>query len=105
MPLIHDGAKRSEIDNKRQMSAFSAKAYREIFIARKGYTFIETDLSQAELRIAAWMANERVMLRIYREGGDIHSMTTAAIMGLSLKQFMALDEETRELKRFQAKAV
>lgn len=82
-----------------------AKAYREIFVARKGYTLIETDLSQAELRIAAWMANEKTMLKIYREGGDIHAMTAAAVMGLNLRQFMALDEETRELKRFQAKAV
>lgn len=82
-----------------------AKAYREIFVARKGYTLIETDLSQAELRIAAWMANEKTMLRIYRQGGDIHAMTAAAVMGLSLKEFMALDKETRDLKRFQAKAV
>lgn len=82
-----------------------AKAYREVFVARKGYTFIETDLSQAELRIAAWEAMEPTMLKIYREGGDIHSMTAANVMGLALKTFMELEEEIREQKRFQAKAV
>lgn len=74
-------------------------------MARPGYVLIETDLSQAELRIAAWEANERTMLKIYREGGDIHAMTAAHTMGLSLKQFMNLDEEVIEQNRFQAKAV
>ncbi len=82
-----------------------AKAYRKIFIARPGYVLIETDLSQAELRIAAWMAGERTMLKIYKDGGDIHAMTAAHTMGLSLKQFQALDEEVIEQKRFQAKAI
>lgn len=81
------------------------KAYREIFIARNGYTLIETDLSQAELRIAAWMAMEKTMLKIYREGGDIHAMTAARTMGISLKEFMALPEDVIEQKRFEAKAV
>lgn len=82
-----------------------AKAYREIFVARKGYVFIETDLSQAELRIAAWMANEETMLKIYRQGGDIHAMTAAHIMGLSLKAFMALEKDIIKKKRQEAKAV
>jgi uracil-DNA glycosylase family 4 len=82
-----------------------AKTYRKIFQARPGYVLLETDLSQAELRIAAWMANEKTMLKIYREGGDIHAMTAAHTMGLSLKQFMAQEEEVIEQKRFQAKAI
>lgn len=82
-----------------------AKAYRKIFVARPGYVFIETDLSQAELRIAAWEANERTMFKVYRGGGDIHAMTAAKVMGLTLEQFMKLDEEIVEQKRFQAKAV
>jgi len=66
-----------------------AKAYRRIFIPTEGYTFIECDLSQAELRIAAWMAGEPEMLRIYRTGGDIHSATAAAVMGVSERVFNA----------------
>lgn len=82
-----------------------AKAYREIFVARKDYVFIETDLSQAEIRIAACMANEKNMIKVYANGGDIHATTAAHTMGLTLKQFMAQDEETIDQKRFQAKAV
>lgn len=65
---------------------------------------MEADLSQAELRIAAWMSGDPVMLRIYREGGDIHAMTAARVMGITLEAFNALDDETRGHKRFMAKA-
>jgi len=62
-------------------------------------------LSQAELRIAACMANEANMIKVYANGGDIHATTAAHTMDLTLKQFMAQDEETIDQKRFQAKAV
>ncbi len=81
------------------------KAYRRIFKARKGYKLIEVDLSQAELRIAAWMANETTMLNIYRNNGDIHAATAAAVMGITMEEFYELDEETQGMKRFMAKAV
>ena len=64
-----------------------AKAYRRIFIPSEGFKFAEVDLSQAELRVAACMANEREMIRIYQEGGDIHSATAAAIMGVTDERF------------------
>jgi uracil-DNA glycosylase family 4 len=64
-----------------------AKAFRKIFIPTDGYKFIEIDLSQAELRIAAWMAQEPTMLRIYAEGGDIHEATAAAIIRVPLDEF------------------
>jgi len=64
-----------------------AKAYRRIFIPSDGFKFAEVDLSQAELRVAACMANEREMIRIYQEGGDIHSATAAAIMGVTDERF------------------
>jgi uracil-DNA glycosylase family 4 len=81
------------------------KAFRRIFRAPPGYKLVEADLSQAELRIAAWMAGDRTMIDLYRNGADIHAMTAAATMGLTLEQFYALDPETVGMKRFQAKAV
>lgn len=64
-----------------------AKSYRKIFVARPGYTLIETDLSQAELRIAGWMANEKNMINIYATGGDIHTNTAAGTLGINLSKF------------------
>ena len=82
-----------------------AKAYRRIFIAPPGYAILEADLSQAELRISADMANDRTMLRIYNQGGDIHAVTAASTMGLSLEEFNELPKEERGLARFKAKAI
>ena len=64
-----------------------AKAFRKIFKAVDGHSLIEVDLSQAEIRIAAWMANERAMLEVYRQGGDIHSATAAKLLGVTLEAF------------------
>lgn len=64
-----------------------AKMFRKIFIPPEGRVFIEADLSQAELRVAGWMANETEMIRIYSEGGDIHSATAAAVVGVTEDAF------------------
>lgn len=81
------------------------KAFRRVFRAPPGYKLLEADLSQAELRVAAWMANEHTMIDLYRNGADVHAATAARTMGLTIEQFNALDEETRAFKRFQAKAI
>ncbi len=82
-----------------------AKMYRSIFKPTPGYKFVAADLSQIELRITAWMAQEPTMLRIYREGGDIHASTAAYVMGLTIEQFMALPDKQRDQKRFEAKSI
>lgn len=58
-----------------------AKAFRSIFVAPPGWTIIEADLSQAELRIAAVEAGETNMINLYRQGVDIHANTGAAVSG------------------------
>lgn len=64
-----------------------AKMFRKVFKAREGHKLIEVDLSQAELRIAAWMSMEPTMLKIYREGGDIHAATAAKLVNKSQREF------------------
>lgn len=74
-----------------------AMEYRKIFIPHEGYSFLEVDLSQAELRIAAWMANEKNMIRLYKEGEDIHAATGAAIAGIPLAKFKKGQKDDRML--------
>ena len=65
-----------------------AKQFRRIFrSASDTRVLLEADESQAELRIAAWMANESNMIDIYRHDGDIHSATAAALVEASLSSF------------------
>lgn len=87
-----------------------AKVY-DIEVARDhrfevaGFIIHNCDLSQAELRLAAWMSNDHTMLQIYRDGGDIHASTAARSMNLTMEQFMALPADDRKMGRFRAKAV
>lgn len=82
-----------------------AKAYRKIFVPPPGYVILEADLSQAELRIAANLANDSTMLKIYQDGGDIHRATATVVMGMSMADFLQLPHEEQALARFKAKAV
>lgn len=83
----------------------NAKAYRRIFVPPIGWVLIEADLSQAELRIAADMANEGVMLDIYRRGGDIHRATACMAMRITEEEFTQLPKDEQKLARFKAKAI
>lgn len=57
------------------------KDVRALFTAEEGRVFFEADYSQLELRIAAHYAKEPTMLRIYAEGGDIHTETARVLTG------------------------
>jgi DNA polymerase I-like protein with 3'-5' exonuclease and polymerase domains len=75
-----------------------APAFRRVFLpAIKGWKWLELDYSQIELRVAAWMANDRAMIQIYREGGDIHAYTAAAVSGIPVKKFMKGRKDTTKL--------
>jgi len=76
-----------------------------MFVPPPGYFVAELDLSQAELRIAASMANDPTMLQIYREAGDIHTATALVVLGMTLEQFQELPKSERKLARTKAKSV
>lgn len=48
---------------------------RSLIIAMMGWTLMEMDLSQIELRIAAELADEHNLLKVFSEGGDPHWQT------------------------------
>lgn len=74
---------------------------RNLVGAPKGWTFVEADFSQAELRIAAILSNDTAMKRIYQTGGDIHTSTYEVIMGEKVSD----DKYERKEQRKKAKAV
>lgn len=82
-----------------------AKTYRNMFVPPEGYYVIEADLSQAELRIAACMANDKTMIEIYRRAGDIHRATALIVKGVTEEQFALLDKKEQKELRQKAKAV
>lgn len=54
--------------------------YRKCFVARPGRVLVKADYSQVELRIAAKVANERVMIDAYNDGRDLHTLTAARVL-------------------------
>lgn len=82
-----------------------AKSYQSIFVPTPGFKLVNCDLSQIELRIAAWMARDTAMLRVYQTGGDIHTTTAIAANGLTPAQWAALPQAERKLLRTKAKAI
>ena len=55
--------------------------YREMFRVAEGHKLVIADYSQMELRIAAIIADEQVLLDAYQQGQDTHRLTAALILG------------------------
>jgi uracil-DNA glycosylase family 4 len=72
---------------------------RGLFGAPPGWTFVEADYSQIELRVAALLAREEHMLQLYAQGADIHLTTAARVAGLPTSQI------TKEVRKKLGKPV
>lgn len=70
---------------------------RKSFIAERGYQLLSLDYSQIELRLAAHMSADKVIVKAFAEGKDIHKSTAAEI------NQVALEEVTKDMRR-EAKA-
>lgn len=66
---------------------------REAFVPKEGYTFIQADYSQFELRLAAVLAGDREMIDGFNMDEDIHKRTAALIYGVPD------NEVTKEMRR------
>lgn len=74
---------------------------RNLIGAPEGWSVVEIDYSQAELRIAAIMSGDETMKRIYQTGGDIHTHTFEMITGEKVSE----DKYIKKEQRKKAKAV
>ena len=71
---------------------------RRSFIAKDGYTLVDADYSQIELRLLAHISDDYTMKEAFIEGEDIHRKTAAAVFGLP-------EEMINDEMRKKAKAV
>jgi len=70
---------------------------RRLFIADSGCVLINADLSQAEARVVAYLANETRLIRVFEGGGDIHRKNAANIFGCPEEE--VTDEQRQLAKR------
>lgn len=71
---------------------------RRFFRAADGWTLVDADYSQIELRVLAHMADEATMKDAFNNGDDIHRITASQVFGIP-------EELVTPLMRSQAKAV
>ena len=74
------------------------KAIREAFLPREGWTLVDADYSQIELRLMAHFSGDAAMVEAFCEGQDIHARTASEIFDVPL-------EEVTPALRSNAKAV
>lgn len=59
----------------------TASDIKQMFIAPKGYAWVEVDYSQAELRVVAEVANDEAMIEIFQKNYNIHVATACKMNG------------------------
>lgn len=55
---------------------------RRFFIAEDGWTLVDADYSQIELRVLAHIANDTEMIKAFNEGVDIHTVTASQVFNM-----------------------
>lgn len=73
---------------------------RGLFGAPPGWSFVECDYSQIELRIAAFLSRDPTMLQLYRMGADIHKSTAATVLGIPESQVSKDDRKKAKAVNF-----
>ena len=71
---------------------------RKMFVPGEGYSYVDADYSQIELRILAHIADDKEMIAAFENDVDIHAVTASQVMGVDLK-------DVTEQMRSAAKAV
>ena len=71
---------------------------RKYFVSKPGYSLLDADYSQIELRLLAHISDDYTMKEAFLSGEDIHAKTASAVFGVP-------EEEVTQEMRKRAKAV
>ena len=73
---------------------------RGVFGTPPGWSFVESDYSQIELRIVAFLSRDPTMLHLYKTGADIHLATAASVLGIPPSQVTKDDRKKAKAVNF-----
>jgi len=76
----------------------TGREIRKAFVASPGKVLVSADYSQIELRLAAELANDEPMIKDFKSGADIHTLTAA-------EMFEVKPEEVTKDMRYGAKTI
>jgi DNA polymerase I-like protein with 3'-5' exonuclease and polymerase domains len=83
----------------------SAKRLRACYTAPEGYTIVQGDLSQIEMRLIAYYSSDPVMLEAYATGKDLHRLTACSVHKYTVEEFTYLPVEEQIRLRQIAKSL
>ena len=82
---------------------------KDLFVAPPGWTWVQVDFSQLELRVAAVLSGDAVMAALFASGEDFHMKTGELVarvaFGVSTAAWHALSPKERKRFRSYSKAV
>lgn len=70
-----------------------AREIRKTFVAPPGFLLVAFDYSQIEMRVLAWLSNDKNLKDIFIKGEDVHSAVASRVFGVSEK------DVTKEMRR------
>ena len=62
------------------------KKVRNAFLAEDNFILAAFDYSQIELRVAAFVSGEQKLIKIFKEGGDVHNAVASVVFGVPLEK-------------------
>ena len=81
----------------------AAPVVRNLIVPKPGYVFVLIDQSQSELRWLAHVSGDENMIRVFKNGDDIHTNTAQEIARLSGKRWQDFSAEEKKDLRQKAK--
>ena len=76
----------------------AGRKIRKAFVADKGYVLLALDYSQIELRVAAILSEDKDLIKIFKDGDDVHAAVASRVFGVKE------EDVTKEMRR-QAKVI
>jgi DNA polymerase-1 len=73
----------------RDKAAIDPKSVRRVFGAPPGYLLVVADFNQIELRVLAHYSQDRLLVKAYREGIDLHKQTASALYSVPISEVTA----------------
>jgi uracil-DNA glycosylase family 4 len=73
---------------------------RGLFGSAPGYTFVEADFSQIELRVVAFLSRDKTMMHLYQTDQDIHAATASWVLGVPMSKVSKEDRKKAKAVNF-----
>lgn len=76
------------------------RAIRKVFLPEEGYTFVDADYSQIELRVLAHLSGDDNLIHAYEMEQDIHARTASEVFGVPIDQVTSIQRRDAKAVNF-----